>query len=699
MCLLALLVLPLAATSAPAQHDSPAPEKLTELRLAYLTQLARHDVALWEIGQAPTAPPRGLSLGNYQDPSALLTELGPVLKDDYEAIRRALPRLEEKARSKREQAQREWAEIVRQREAFRAHVEKQEALHGFNWETRTQASFQPDAADGVLLGWAVVAALIAFRLRRTELRVELRRARRAATAALLLGITGFSGCANNSDSRSRASREEAELADALAEVTAKTAAAEATALARSEGLTTAWARLTASGRDSGKGDVERIVREGEAELYSRLRAVLIDAVLAVRLAGDALEQRTAFAEDTAKLEELTRGARLRRMAVLIGRVVAAGLLLGLSVAPLWAARRSRARRADLASRTCPRCFRIDSLKIETHAGGTARGRGKNRRLAEDDETGGEVRCERCGLRTRETYLTVPRLCFPTVGVRSGGKTHMLVTAYDRIRKRNAPTVANLQPAPTGGDAERRFEQLADEVMHRRGVAGATDLVLPDPILVHVKDADPAGPNSAIVNLFDYSGELINPDVDVNMLKATAVRMDGFMLFLDPTQLYGDGANVTIEQQLAMLDQFLAHMRKERKVPVGEAIPVPVAVCLPKFDLLPTDNPIGGQSVRYIRQLVERLNPPAKDITIRTLRERSELVEEMLPLMFPGVDIRGVVEGYFGRQLLFFPMSSVSLFEQELGEKDTNRRTVAPFGVCEPILWLLHMHGLEVFASG
>jgi hypothetical protein len=253
----------------------------------------------------------------------------------------------------------------------------------------------------------------------------------------------------------------------------------------------------------------------------------------------------------------------------------------------------------------------------------------------------------------------------------------------------------VQPAPSGTDIDRRFSQLVDEVMHRRGEAGATDLVLPDPVLLHLKDNDPAGANAALVNLFDYSGELINPDVDVNQLKDTAVQMDGFMLFFDPTQLEGD---VTLDTQLEYLDSFLNHMRRKRGVPVGQPIPVPVAVCIPKIDLLISESPIGGQSVQYIRELQENLNPPPRKMTIDVIRQRSTLVEEMLPLMFPGADIRAVVEGYFGKQGMFFPMSSVSLFEHELGVADTSKRTIAPFGTAEPILWLLHMHGYDVFGG-
>ena len=131
--------------------------------------------------------------------------------------------------------------------------------------------------------------------------------------------------------------------------------------------------------------------------------------------------------------------------------------------------------------------------------------------------------------------------------------------------------------------------------------------------------------------------------------------------------------------------------------MGQVIPVPVAVVIPKFDLLLTENPIQGQSVPFIRRLLSEMNPPPKQTTLGTIQGRSAMVEEMLESMFRGVDIRGLVESYFGPRVMFFPVSSVSLFENELGVRDLSSATIAPFGVAEPFLWLLHMHGYEVFA--
>jgi hypothetical protein len=679
-----LLALLLIAPAVNAQPFAPA-DTLVALRLDWLTHLAREDAATAELKALAALRSPAVSLGNVQDPAAILAALGPALDADYKQVRAALGRAEEKARSRKADALKDWTEAYRQRVAFRESVGALEAAHGFDFETGATTALRPDPVDALVLVAACFVAVVAVRFRRTEQRLDIRKARRAAGAAVLLLAAVVPGCGGPaaSDARPWAAREEADLAAARDAAALKAARAEAAAEETWRVTTAAWVALVAAPR----GDADALVRAGEAELRAGLRAVAIDAQLGERLGRDAAEQRAKLAEESAKLDQLTGRAKLWSRARTGLRVLAACVLFGLATAPLWSARRSRARRIALAAKTCPRCFRLDTLKVEASA----------RKARTDDGDDGDVRCTRCGLRIRRSYLDVPRLCFPTVGVRSSGKTHMLVTAYDRVRKRTAPTVATVQPAPTGSDADRRFEQLTDEVLHRRGVAGATDLVLPDPVLLHVRDADPLGGSAAIVNLFDYSGELINPDVDVNMLKATAVRMDGFMLFLDPTQLYGDAANVTIDQQLAMLDSFLAHMRKERKVPVGEPIPVPVAVCVPKFDLLISDNPIGGQSVQYIRQMLEHLNPPPQEVTLAVLRERSELVEQMLPLMFPGLDVRRVIEGYFGTQLLFFPLSSVSLMEHELGVKDLSKRNIAPFGVSEPVVWLLHMHGYLVLA--
>ncbi|MBX9583036.1 MAG: hypothetical protein K2X87_22245, partial [Gemmataceae bacterium] len=365
------------------------------------------------------------------------------------------------------------------------------------------------------------------------------------------------------------------------------------------------------------------------------------------------------------------------------------------------------RRLAAEARVCPRCLAAGRLvRRKAQAASpqypevrylecTAEGR---------DPAGNPVVC---GYQFRASYAKLPRVCFPTVGVRASGKTQLLVTAYDRVRNGSVPTAAAVQRAPSLAD--KRFEKYVDEILVAHRSPDFTPHTLPYPINLHVRDTDPTGPSTVLVNLFDYAGQMMNTTVDHDALRQRAVRMDGFLLFLDPTQLYGDTVhlpgggtlrNLSLASQVKALDDYFEDMREERGVPEGRPIPLPVAVCVTKLDLLVSENPIGGDSVPYSRELTAGgLDPgPEGPLTLDALTRRSGLVEEMFPQMFPGLNLRKKLHDYFGDQVLFFPVSSVGLVEDELGVRDLKRRTIAPYGVVEPVLWPLHMHGYQVFAG-
>ena len=48
--------------------------------------------------------------------------------------------------------------------------------------------------------------------------------------------------------------------------------------------------------------------------------------------------------------------------------------------------------------------------------------------------------------------------------------------------------------------------------------------MPDPVMLHVRDADPAGPNTALVNLFDYAGEMLNTSIDRDRLEYNSGKL-------------------------------------------------------------------------------------------------------------------------------------------------------------------------------
>ena len=712
LCVLAALVAGAFPSPARAQTE-PAPDKLVKLRLDWHTQQARQEAAGWEIDLLPPPRPATTAIGQFQDPDAILRELQRVLPENYLVLKNAAQQLADTARARRMEAQKDWEDVYRQRIAFRQYTDQQQAAYGFDFDTNTQPGFDPTIFDGVLLLWALILFLVAVRFGKHARRVALRKARRMAAAVLVGTLLCTSGCSSGPtpDRRPWSVRQEEELNAGIKEATEKANAATATADKKWNAAVDAWVGLVVV---PGKNDpVAAVLRQGEQDAREQLQLAARETRLADRLAKEAEADKIQLAADRTKLDELTAEAKVRAVIFTSIRCAAAVLLLGFAVAPYWRARRKEAAVIRADARKCPRCF-SERLIVEKHAILSAddeeeepapryRGKRKPKPKAKPKRTNNEeqpretgyIECKSCGFRFLRSYQKVRRLCFPVVGVRASGKTHMLATGYDKVRKQTAPTIATLQPAVSLGD--ERFNQIIELILAYKKDAGGNPHVMPDPVMLEVCDADPAGQNTALLNLFDYAGELVNQKIDMDRLKKQAVKMDGFMLFLDPTQLDGEGGKVTLERQLVALSEFMSDMREARGAGVGRKIPVPVAVCITKFDLLLTENPIQGQVIPVIDHLNTELNPPPEETTLNTLVQRSELVKDLLPLMFRGVNIIDVIERYVGPQVMFFPISSVSLIKAELGIKNLAKRTIVPYGVAEPFLWLLHMHGYEVFA--
>jgi hypothetical protein len=84
-----------------------------------------------------------------------------------------------------------------------------------------------------------------------------------------------------------------------------------------------------------------------------------------------------------------------------------------------------------------------------------------------------------------------------------------------------------------------------------------------------------------------------------------------------------------------------------------------------------------------------------------LRRRSRLVRDKLDVLFPGWEVVRALEANFGGNYLFFPLTPAGLDDETLldlpaGPDSLRGRELVPFGVVEPVLWLLHAHGYRVF---
>ena len=107
---------------------------------------------------------------------------------------------------------------------------------------------------------------------------------------------------------------------------------------------------------------------------------------------------------------------------------------------------------------------------------------------------------------------------------------------------------------------------------------------------------------------------------------------------------------------------------------------------------PYADPHGGGAVE---KFYHDLGELGWDLSVETIEARSRLMGQLRDTVWPGWQIERQIDDLFGGRFLFFPLTPVGL--DGLGERDLTRRTIAPVGLLEPLLWLLHMNGYPVLA--
>jgi hypothetical protein len=370
--------------------------------------------------------------------------------------------------------------------------------------------------------------------------------------------------------------------------------------------------------------------------------------------------------------------------LLIFRFVTAAILGALVVAPYWWAIRQSSREASTIARQCPRCGEYGQLRVMRTREGQFPGY-KERTYLE---------CSNCVFRVSEAHgkairhESVARLCIPTVGIVDSGKTMLLTQCYHLVLegKTQINEKVCLRSEPSlGSETDDKFRMYIKGLYDKYARPDPTSPEFPDPLLIYASDMDSRGTNRLLLHMFDFAGEVLGNSPKAKSLRKRASRMDGFIMTLDPS--------IPFEEQFKQLKLFYEEVAAARQVPFGTPIPVPVAVCITKMDLLLKRDELKED----VRQLDEVFRPgPDQPVTLALLSARSRLLEGMLPELFTGVSIRRKIEQYFGTQMLFFPTCAMNLDIEEMEWAEDAPRIPDPYGVVEPILWLMHMSGYCVF---
>jgi hypothetical protein len=404
--------------------------------------------------------------------------------------------------------------------------------------------------------------------------------------------------------------------------------------------------------------------------------------LAEVMAADQAELDRVRAELQSQTAATTGHLRMRKWIrgglglVLTGTVALGGLLF----------RRSVLQRRRRYANTCPLCLGNLGLKTEANHR-PARG---STELIHCGNLISRAPRVACGYSFRQAYRPMTKLCFPTLGVPKAGKTHWLTMLYWQLNRGNYPRAVQfekIQAAHSGGADD--FDALIEQILYSRmGTAATQRDRVPLPVVFNFRDRDPWGCSNLLVNVFDYSGEVTSDMGVEDYRRRRALEADGFVFFLDPT--------FPPEPQAKALADFREDLRLVKGVRTGKRMRLPIALCLTKIDLLAAQSfalADGRDAVAQFYAEMAQVDPSGEAMTLAVIEARSRLVSRLHETIWPGWEIERTIRDLFGSRHLFFPLTPVGLDGR--GEADLSLRTIAPFGLLEPLLWLLEMNGYKV----
>jgi hypothetical protein len=335
------------------------------------------------------------------------------------------------------------------------------------------------------------------------------------------------------------------------------------------------------------------------------------------------------------------------------------------------------RRSWTLANTCPLCLSEGTLKP-----------------VGDEAEAGMVRCghvisespfEECDFEFPTMFRDVAKLCFPTLGVPSAGKTHWLAMVYRQLNQGDFP--GDVEFAKLRSRSADDFDHVIEDMLaSKRGPAATQQNALPKPLVFNFIDRDRLSRSNILVNVFDYSGEVLRSFTLEDHQRRRAFTADGYFFFLDPTK--------TSDEQTKSLNDFRQDVRIVKKLRAGQQIRCPVALCVPKIDLLtsqPYADPKGGDAVDHFYRDLSEIGWGHDEASIA---RRSGLMRSLRDTIWPGWEIERQIDDLFGGRYMFFPFTPVGL--DGMGEDWTaGNRMISPVGILNPLLWLLHMNGYPV----
>jgi hypothetical protein len=416
------------------------------------------------------------------------------------------------------------------------------------------------------------------------------------------------------------------------------------------------------------------VPEDWLNVLEKRRRLVVALLARQRLTARFADERATLAEYHEKMESQLSNMAAIQFERRQGRLILGGALLTAVVVGhlfFWIGVLRRMRRTG---RTCPQCMAVGRfLKVPPTSPAAPR-MWECQEISRQETPGVS---NSCGFRVLDDHRERGKLSFPTLGIPQAGKTHWMAMAFNKIALGDYPV--NVRLDPIDSPSADHFHRIVSEILRSKTGPTATQTNrIPDPLVFEFQDDDAWGRSDTLLNMFDFSGEVIGRGMDDPHL-LRALRADGYMFFLDPT--------FPPEEQMRALSRFHDHV----SAIVGRSLRIPVALCVSKIDLLETQPYGDGDN---IRRFYSKLQEIGDDVTLEAMARRSEITGELRDTIWPGWNIEREVDEIFGGRYQFFPMTPVGL--ENRGEVSLDKVTISPFAILEPLLWLLHMTGHPIF---
>jgi hypothetical protein len=377
----------------------------------------------------------------------------------------------------------------------------------------------------------------------------------------------------------------------------------------------------------------------------------------------------------------------RRYASRISGGIGLGIL-GLLAAGTFRFERGRRARIRTIAETCPNCLAMGRLEQASDREG----------LLRCTNVISETPYEECGFEYPTHLREFQKLSFPTLGIPKSGKTFWLAMTYSRLDSRDfAGLSEEVRITPINTSSTPVIEKAVKDILKESLSPKATEAKAgrevppPPPITYQCADLDTrCGRSEILVNLFDYSGEVVQRMTLDDQQRRRAFNADGYLWFLDPLSDPIAGQSL-IEDQVKALSSFERDVRLVKGLLAGQQLHRPIAICVPKIDMMVNEH--YAENGNVIERFYIDLGEVGWAFDEQSIDKRSELMRSLSDKIWPNWNIHRAVDGLFGGRYKFFPLTSVGL--DKPGERELSRRTIAPKGILHPLMWLLHMNGYPV----